>query len=135
MRIAVTGIAALLLVSAPAFANEICTENGQLVTYAPVDKDGGGLVTVNRGQQFAVSCDDIRAEGADVRVVMSLANPTEVSPGFTSVMATNQNVFGHAVNVQVPDVPDLANHTVRVKVYVTDANGTTACDAGNIRVV
>ncbi len=34
-----------------------------------------------------------------------------------------------------PDVPDIANHTVKVKVYVTDAKGTRACDAGRVRIV
>jgi len=68
--------------------------------------------------------------------VMSLDGaPGDAPTGYSSVLATNQTVARHAVHVQVPDVPDFANHTVDVKVYVTDAKGTHACDAGRVRIV
>jgi hypothetical protein len=35
----------------------------------------------------------------------------------------------------VPDLPDLAQHTVRVRVYVTDTNGVHSCNAGRVRIV
>ncbi len=103
-----------------------------------VDAVGGGadVPTVNRGQSFAISCDDIAAPNADVKVVMSLANPPGDQPtGYRAVMATNQTVARHAVNVRVPDVPNIANHTVTVKVYVTNGKIVKACDAGRVRIV
>ena len=39
------------------------------------------------------------------------------------------------VRIRVPDMPDLVNHTVTLKVYVTDSKGTTACNAGHLRIV
>jgi hypothetical protein len=135
MRALWIGFAALLASSAPAFANGIATMPGQLRTYANPDVGGAGVPTVSRGTQFAIACDGIKSNGDDVRVVMSLANPPGDHPtGYSAVLATNQTVARHAVQVQVPDVPDLANHTVNVRVYVTDAKGTHACDAGRVRI-
>ncbi len=136
MRVLWIGFAALLATSAPALANGISTVPGQLRLYATPDMGGAGIPTVSRGAQFAIACDGIKSGGDDVRVVMSLANPPGDQPtGYSAVLATNQTVARHAVHVQVPDVPDFANHTVSVKVYVTDAKGTKACDAGRVRIV
>ena len=67
---------------------------------------------------------------------MSLgAAPGEASLGYNAVLATNQVVAKHGVRVTVPDMPDIANHTVAVKVYVTDEKGTRACDAGRVSIV
>ena len=136
MRALWIGIAALGLTSAPAMAGSIPMTPGHIVAYATADMGGGAVPTVTRGDQFAIACDDIKAPGADVRVVMSLSNPPGEQPtGYAAVMATNQKVARHAVHVQVPNVPDLANHTVNVTVYVTDAKGTKACEAGRVRIV
>jgi hypothetical protein len=136
MRILALGFAAVLTSSAPAFACGISVEPGHLMTYAPNDMGGASIPTVTRGTQFAIACDGIRSEGSDVRVVMSLdAAPGDAATGYSAVLATKQTVARHAVHVEVPDVPDFANHTVNVKVYVTDAKGTHACDAGRVRVV
>jgi hypothetical protein len=106
------------------------------MTYASAEPGSDNIPVVNRGDHFAIACASIEATGADVRVVMKLDNPAGDAPtGYNAVLATDQQVVQHSVNVQVPDVPDLANHTVNVKVYVTDAKGTRACDAGRIRVV
>jgi hypothetical protein len=130
------GFAVLLATTAPAFASGITTLGARITTYAPADLGGSGIPTVTRGEQFAIACDGIKSSGADVRVVMSLDNTAGDAPtGYTAVLATQQKVAHHAVQVLVPDVPDLANHTVKVKVYVTDAKGTKACDAGRVRIV
>ena len=44
-----------------------------------------------------------------------------------AVLLTDENVGGNSVHVRVPDIPDLVNHTVTLRVYVIGANGTTAC--------
>jgi hypothetical protein len=133
MRALWMSLAASVMMSAPALAGGIETMPGHLVSYATVDV-GGGVPTVNRGDQFDVACDSISAASADVRVVMALGGNDGAATGYSAVLATNQTVARHAVHVQVPDVPDLANRTVNVKVYVTDARGTKACDAGRVHI-
>jgi len=136
MRVLGIGFAVLLATATPAFANGITTITARITNYAPVDPGGDGIPTVSRGAQVAIACDDITSSGTDVRVVMSLDDKAgDVPTGYTAVLATQQHVARHAVQVRVPDVPDLANHTVKVKVYVTDAKGTRSCDAGRVRIV
>jgi hypothetical protein len=131
------GFAALVASATPALANGIPVLPGHFYSYATTDLGGAGIPTVTRGAQYAIACDGIKSSGNDVRVVMSLDATAagEEPTGYSSVLATNQTVARHAVHVQVPDVPDFANHTVSVKVYVTDAKGTKACDAGRVRIV
>jgi hypothetical protein len=70
------------------------------------------------------------------RVVMALDSVKGEEPtGYEAVLLTGQTVEGHAVRVRVPDVPDLLNHTVTLRVYITDAKGTTSCNAGHLRIV
>jgi predicted secreted protein len=135
MRLIWIGLAAAALTASAALANDAtCATNVQ--TYATTDLGGPDIPVVSRGDQFAVACDSIRDAGADVSVVMTLTDPVGGDAnGFSSVLATDQKIVQHSVNVQVPDLPDLANHTVSVKVYVTDAKGTRACDAGRVRIV
>ncbi len=133
MRALWIGVSALLLSAAPALANDIAVRPGRIISYAATDAGGAGIPTVNRGQQFDIACAGIDAPGADVRVVMALA-AGDAPTGYSAVLATNQTIARHAVHVQVPDVPDFANHTVSVKVYVTDAKGTKACDAGRVHI-
>ncbi len=134
MRLLLAGVALAALSCTPAMANGITVVPGRILSYATTDLGGAGVPTVNRGDLFAISCANIRARNTDVRVVMSLARG-ETPTGYSAVLATNQTVAPHAVHVQVPDVPDIANHTVTVKVYVTDAKGTRACDAGRVHIV
>jgi hypothetical protein len=137
MRAFWIGLAALAVTATPAMANGIQIVPVRIVTYASTDTGGAAIPTVSRGAEFAIACDGIAAADADVRVVMALSNPPGEQPtGYAAILATNQKVARHSVQVQVPDVPDIANHTVNVKVYVTDAKGgTRACDAGRVRIV
>jgi hypothetical protein len=134
MRALWIGFAATLSMSAPAMADTLHVVQGRFASYANTDMGGLDVPTVSRGAEFAIACDGVGAPGADVRVVMALT-PSESPTGYNAVMATNQHIVRHSVQVQVPDVPDLANHTVSVKVYVTDAKGTKACDAGRVHIV
>ncbi|HJW40446.1 MAG TPA: hypothetical protein VJ476_04355 [Rhizomicrobium sp.] len=136
MRVLGIGFAALLATSAPGFAQSFQTLPGRISSYATSDLGGAEIPIVGRGTQFAIACDGIKSSEAQVSVVLSLDSAAGETPtGYSSVLATNQIVARHAVHVQVPDVPDIANHTVNVKVYVTDAKGTRACDAGRVRIV
>ena len=125
---------ALLLSAMPTAASEIHTSGNS--TYAMADLGGAEVTAVNRGQSLAIACGNIGAPNADVRVVMALDPVQGEEPtGYEAVLLTGQTVEGHAVRVRVPDVPDLRNHTVTLRVYITDGNGTTSCNAGHLRIV
>jgi hypothetical protein len=135
VRLALIAATAVVLAGAAASAQSAATAPGRLMSYANTELGSETIPVVSRGDRFAIACASIDT-GADVRVVMKLDNPPGEQPtGYNAVLATDQIIVQHSVNVHVPDIPDLANHTVDVKVYVTTAKGTRACDAGRIRVV
>ncbi len=123
------GLAALLATAGPALAGTSLPEN-------PVPTGSGNDVvpTISRGHEFAIMCDDIANPNSDVRVLMSVADAGNMPTDHSSIMATNQRVSRHAVSVQVPDMPEFANHTVNVRVFVTNGKGTKQCDAGRVRI-
>lgn len=128
---------ALALLSTPAMANGFVRHTGKIVLYIPTDsRDGSELPTVARGEEFGVNCGCFRGMDADVRVVLALGNvPGEQPTGYGRLLATDEKIDDHGgLRVRVPDAPGLANHTVQVKVYVVDANGARACDAGKVRI-
>ena len=125
---------ALLLSAVPTAAIEI--QSGGDSTYATADLGGADVTPVNRGQSLAIACENIGSPDADVRVVMALDTVKGEEPtGYEAVLLTGETVEGHAVRFRVPDVPDLLNHTVTLRVYITDAKGTTSCNAGHLRIV
>ena len=135
MRVLPIAAAVVLLSCGSAMANEIRTIRGHLLSYSAAEPGGGDIPTVNRGDQLAIGCKDIKSPKSNVSVVLSIANaPGEGDTGYGAVLATQQKVAPRAVRVRVPDAPDLANHTVNVKVYVSDAGGIRACDAGRVRI-
>lgn len=110
---------------------------GKVSAYtSPNDKGGNAVPSIKRGQPLGIACTDIGREGADVRVVLQFTQAMDESPtGFGAVLATEQTITPGTVHVLVPDMPDLANHTVNVKVFVTDPTGTHSCDAGRVKIV
>ncbi len=128
-------LTAVLLSAGPAGANELHAQ-GHLSSYATTDLGGSDVTPVNRGQALAIACESIGAPGADVRVVMSFDSVKGEEPtGYEAVLLTGEMVQGNAVRFRIPDMADLVNHTVTLKVYVTSAQGTTACNAGHLRIV
>jgi hypothetical protein len=131
---------AMMCATAGAFASPpLSTElmlplSGKISTYVNNDDRSGGIPTVERGKMLGVACADVNRAGADVRVIMALA-PGETPTGYSGVLATDQKITTGTVHVRVPDVPQFANHTVHVKVYVVDPRGTHTCDAGRVRIV
>ena len=126
--------------AAPVFAAELPGASSQgMIPYA-VDEMGSDSAVpfVDRGDQIAIACDALDKASADnVRVVMRIA-PTlgDLDVGYKKVRATDETVSHGAVHVRVPDVPDLASHTVQVNVYVMGPTGQhLTCDAGTMRVV
>jgi hypothetical protein len=71
----------------------------------------------------------------NVRVVLTLTDSlASVEPGFRSVLATDQEVRGNALQVRVPDLPEAANRTFQVRVFRLGEQAPEVCDAGAIRI-
>ena len=123
--------------ASPAISNELMLPlAGGAASYAPLDDHGGSVPNVARGQALGIACADIRQTGAVVQVVLSFATGLgETGTGYSAVLATEQKLADGTVHVRVPDMPGLAQHTVNVKVYVTDSKGTHSCDGGRVRIV
>jgi hypothetical protein len=142
MRICFVGCVACAAVlgaaaASPAISNELMLPlAGKAVTYAPLNDHGGAVPNVARGQALGIACADIRQAGAVVQVVMQIAHAVgETATGYSAVLATEQKITDGAVHVRVPDVPGISQHTVNVKVYVTDSKGTHSCNGGRVRIV
>jgi hypothetical protein len=132
--VAVTcAIAALL---SPALSFELkSSEPGKAIPYISSVENGGNVPGIGRGEMFEVACSDAGRFGAEVRVVMQFdPAPGETATGYVAVLATEQFVSSGKVFVQVPDVPNIANHTMDVKVFVISDGRTHSCDAGRIKV-
>jgi hypothetical protein len=138
MRFSIVGctVAAAVLAALPtlAFAHHAMMPN--IATPHQPDSDAGfEVVQVDRGEDLAIQCDGIGTPGADVSVVMALDPISGETPtGFDAVLLTDEVIGGKTVHVRVPDIADLVNHTVTLKVYVTAPSGTTACNAGHMRI-
>jgi hypothetical protein len=135
MRLVTFGctLAVAILTSLPATASD---QSMAATAYAPDQLGGSEITPVDRGQDLAIECGCIASPGADISVVMAL-DPVqgETPTGYQKVLLTDETIGGNAVHVRVPDMPDLVNHTVTLKIYVTSAKGTTACNAGHLRIV
>jgi hypothetical protein len=123
------GLSAAAL-AAPPYVNELMLPTGGIT--APSDKM---LPRAIRGQFLGVACAKVELAAAEaVQVVLYLA-PNEKPTGYKGVLATEQTVTPGTVHVRVPDMPELAEHTVRIQVYYSDAGGRHTCDAGKVRIV
>lgn len=138
--------AAALCASAPALAEmaqpwtaEDGSTSGGSSTYA-VDEMQSRSTTpfVARGDEIAIACAPLNSATAnDVRVVMQFA-PTlgDLETGFKKLLATDETVDRGTVHVRIPQLAELANHTMHVEVYVLGQDGgQQSCDAGSVRVV
>ncbi len=122
-------------IAAPAISNEMMLPAcGK--AYVPSGDRGGSVPSVARGQTLSVACADVGKAGAVVQVVMQMARATGETPtGYSAVLATEQKIANGTVHVRVPDVPGLSQHTVNIRVFVTDTKGTHSCDGGKVRIV
>lgn len=92
--------------------------------------------TVALGDEISIACDALAYSGADdVRVVLTVsAAPTETPTGYKKVLATDEQMLQGAVRVKIPNMPDLENRTVDLNVYVVNADGSTACSGGQMKI-
>ena len=135
--LATTVLAVLLPLVSPSAAAKgaVLPKTGRISTCAPIYVSGGTIPNVGRGQDFKFSCSEIGRTGTDVRVVLQFDPQTGGdAPGYDAVMATEQTVESGTVRVRVPDVPGIANHTVNVRIFITDGKQTRSCDVGKIKI-
>jgi hypothetical protein len=101
------------------------------------DRGGGGapVPLLKRGASLDVICPKIEQIAADaVRVVM-YPGREDTSSGVAGVLVMERTIAPGVVHVRVPDIPDLRDHVVRVKVIYPGADGNHACDAGSIKLI
>jgi len=133
--VAIVGVASSAA-AASGTPNEQILRTSKITTYAPLNENGGIVPNVTRGQPLAIACAEVRQPRADVRVIMQVTNTAGETPtGYDAVLATDQKIGRGMVQVRVPDVPGIAQHTVNIKVFVMDRQGTHSCDAGRVRIV
>jgi hypothetical protein len=123
--IAATALLATAAFCSPAFADDTLGPNDEVI---PV---------VAPGDMIGVACGPLAVapKDSDVRVVLTVsAKPGEDLPGYGKVLATDQKVAAGGVQVTVPDLPNISDHTYDLKVYVVDAKGAQTCDAGHVKV-
>lgn len=134
-EIGIAGLVATLLAAAPAYANGKPVPAEKIDHFAPQDEI---VPIVAPGEEIGIACDalEVAAPDNDVRVVLTIsATPSDApSPGYQKVLATNEELTKGAVHVRIPEMPDLANHTVNVNVYVVNAEGARNCDAGHMHI-
>jgi hypothetical protein len=147
MRLIISGLTAIgfLLVAGDALAaasvmsmdqETILLQGGRASRCTPIGENGGGIPGIARGEKVGIACSEAGRAGVDVRVILEFdPAPGETPTGYGSVLVTAQAIDKGKVLVRVPDLPDIANHTVDVKVYVTDSSGTSSCDAGRIKIL
>jgi hypothetical protein len=128
-------LVAAALVAAPASANVFIKPLGKIVLFDASDGRSSDLPTIARGTQFGVNCGCMGSGADDIRVVLAVSQePGQKPTGYQKFLVTEERVDHGALRVTVPDAPDLANHTVDVRIYVVGTRGTRACDAGRVKI-
>ena len=118
--------------ASPPYANELMLPMGGVTAKAA---PASVIPKVARGQFLGLACASIERAASDAVRVVLLTGADAATTGFSGVLATEQEISGKTVHVRVPDLPDLVQHVVRIKVYVTDSSGLHSCDAGKVKIV
>jgi len=130
--------AATLAISGPACAaSPLLSVTKPQALPPPVDDSGEIIPMVSPGDEISIACEslDMHAPNSDVRVVLTIsATPGETGPGYKKVLATDEELMKGAVRVRIPNTPDLMDHTVDLNVYVVNASGSQACNAGHLKI-
>ncbi|MDR3528336.1 MAG: hypothetical protein P4L57_13770 [Rhizomicrobium sp.] len=112
-----------------------CTDEVRLPvgdTIAIQDSGGGSIPHAARGQYLGLACANVEKDGA-VAVVLYPDN-NQSPTGIGEVLAIEQKIDAGLVHVRVPDFPELADHTLHVKVFYRNADGSHVCDGGNVKI-
>lgn len=95
---------------------------------------GGAIPELKRGASLDVSCPKVEQAEADAVLVMMYPGQEDTSSGVAGVLVTERAIGPGVVHLRVPDIPDLKDHVVWVKVVYPDAAGNHYCHAGRIRL-
>jgi hypothetical protein len=93
---------------------------------------GGKVQDFKGGTALDIPCPKI--EQADGVQVVMYPGRDDTSSGVGGVLVTDNTIETGMVHVRVPDIPDLKDHVVQVKVYYFSIDGRHACNAGRIRL-
>jgi len=85
------------------------------------------------GQSLRLACPNV--EQANGVMVVMFPGRDDTSSGVGGVVVTERTIAPGVVTMRVPNIPDLKDHIVRVKVYYIDASGKHACDAGRVHLL
>ena len=102
------------------------------------DIESGGSLPVpelKRGAALDVPCPKIDQAKADTVTVVMYPGRDDTSSGVGGVLVTERTIAPGVVHVRLPDIPDLKDHVVRVKVFWPLAGGQHLCDGGRIRLL
>ena len=102
-------------------------------TDAPPVSGNAAAPDAVHGQSLELACPNIE-QASGVTVVM-FPGRDDTSSGVGGVMVTERTIAPGVVNMRVPNIPDLKDHVVRVRVIYIDANGKHVCDGGRVRLV
>ena len=127
MRVGMIAIA--MLAGAAAF-------NGSAFGDTALDPAPEIVPIVAPGEQIGIACDAllIAQQSSDVRVVLTVSAVPGDNGGYGKVLATEQKVTRGAVQVTVPNMPEIVDHTYDLAVYVSDSKKSLTCDAGHFKV-
>ena len=133
----------LCSLAAIAFASPVWAQGVSKIAAAPSsglpdDADVEVVPYVNVGDQIGIACTALTKSNpqSDVRVVLTIsAQPGDTQPGYSKVLATDEQVAHGAVRVRIPTVPDLEDRLVNVDVYVVGDQSAQSCNAGHMKIV
>jgi hypothetical protein len=124
----VRALMSMAVVTGAALAFPAAINDGQEMGGAPVQEFRHGMLV----DVFCPNVELVQSDGVSVVMYPSREDTTS---GVAGVLVTERTIDPGVVHVRVPDIPDLKDHVVRVKIYYRDAVGKHACDAGRIRLI
>lgn len=130
-------LAGMVAATAVAFHPAVTLAQLPSGTTSPLSRHETSVFDVNPGDDIVIACTAVekRAAASDVRVVLTIsAEPGSPAAGFSKVLAMDEQVLNDAVRVRIPDLPNLADRTVGVDVYVVDSGIATHCGAGQVKI-
>lgn len=94
------------------------------------------VADVKPGETFTITGDCVaRVNSADkLRVVLTFAGTETQTPGYRSLIATDQEIGAAGLSVRVPDLPEAANRVFSVKVFRLGHETPEICNAGSIHI-
>jgi len=125
------------LTAAAVLTSFVLATPSQAMVTTLTDGPDGAINLVHAGDAFDIvgDCFDMAQSSGEVRVVLALADkPSAANIGYREVLATEEDIGDQSLRVQVPAMPEMANHTFHVRVYALGRAKPSVCDAGQVKV-